>query len=118
MHSLRSSRHLARLVLAWLVLAMGAAVASPMVRPAALALVCTAAGAALVATDGGDALPAPGHALDCPLCLHFLAPAPPDVWAGLQAAAPLQAPAPAQVVCTHVAVAAPPLPARGPPAHS
>ncbi len=118
MHALRRSRHLARLVLAWLVLAMGAAVASPLVRPASLALVCTAAGASLVSTDGGEALPAPGHALDCPLCLHLLAPPPHDVVAALPGVAAHPAPVPVCIRRVVATLSAPPLPARGPPAFS
>lgn len=118
MHCLRRSRHLARLVLAWLVLAMGVAVASPLVRPAAVALVCTTAGVALVSTDGGQALPVPGHALDCPLCLHLLAPPPPDAVGVLPTAAPRQALVPMRADGVLANAAAPPLPARGPPAFS
>ncbi len=118
MHCLRRSRHLVRFMLAWLVLAMGAAVASPLVRPAAVALVCTASGVALVPTDGGQALPAPGHALDCPLCLHLLAPPPPEAGGALPAAAPRQATTLLHGACPPATVAAPPLPARGPPAFS
>ncbi len=118
MHALRRSRHIARLVLAWLVLAMGAAVASPLVRPASLALVCTAAGASLVSTEGGEALPAPGHALDCPLCLHLLAPPPPDVVAAVPGGMAHPALVPACTGGVVATLSAPPLPARGPPALS
>jgi len=44
MHCLRSARTVARLVLAWFVLSLGVAVASPMVNPKAMQLICSASG--------------------------------------------------------------------------
>ncbi|MBP7566304.1 MAG: DUF2946 domain-containing protein [Burkholderiaceae bacterium] len=75
--SLRGARLLARAVLAWFVLSIGVAVASPLVHPLALELVCTGGGAIkLVATGEGGAAPtAIGHA-DCPLCNTHGAPPP------------------------------------------
>jgi hypothetical protein len=75
--SVRGARLLARAVLAWFVLSIGAAVASPVVHPRALELVCTGGGAIkLVALGEDGAAPAPiGHA-DCPLCNTHGAPPP------------------------------------------
>ena len=60
---------LGRLVLAWFALSLGVAVASPLVKPVAMELVCSSGGAAklVVKGDDGTAQPA-GHLLDCPLC--------------------------------------------------
>lgn len=76
MHLLRTSSMLARLILAWFVLTLGAAIASPLVRPQALELVCTAGSTAklVVLGDGSPDAPSAPHGLDCPLCLHFGTP--------------------------------------------
>lgn len=115
MSPLRPLSRLARFVLAVWVLALGAATASPLVRPGALALVCAASGVTELRWVDGDALSALGAAaLDCPLCLPALVP--PPVAEGR--AEPVPAPAwggrslpPAPPVVR----AAAPLAARGPP---
>ena len=121
------ARRLARLVLAWLVLATAAAGASPLVRPASLQLVCSTAGAMiLVVADAGDngasdsaaGSGAAAHQLDCPLCLPMAAPPPsppPGAWPA--SACPSHRAAPS-IPAAHRAAAAAPLPARGPPARS
>lgn len=114
MEPLRRAHHLARLVLAWLVLAVGVAAAAPLVHPQAIELVCGAAGQikAVVHTDDGTVEMGAAH-LDCALCLvasapppaPFVAPQPPQVpalaWAAVDlrplsvaAALPWQARAP------------------------
>jgi len=123
MQWLRTSRSLTHLALVWFVLAFGAAVASPLLKPEALTLVCSAnGGMKLLATsadgDGSDAQPSgqSGHALDCPLCLALDVPL---VFASLFA--PFESPLAPQLRPTLVAhlavVAGAPLPPRGPPAH-
>ncbi len=119
MFHLRHARLLARLVLVWFVLAVGVAVASPLVKPQSLALVCSGAGALkiLVVGDAADASLAGAGLLDCPLCLQGGAPPPaaPVGACGLSvAAASLSAP-PWPVVAAR---AAGPLPGRGPPVHA
>lgn len=115
MFPLRPLPRLARFVLAVWVLALGAATASSLVRPGALALVCAASGGTELRLVDGGALPALGAAaLDCPLCLPALPPPPvadgraepmpTPAWAGRS---PPAAP--------HVVRAAAPLAARGPP---
>ena len=116
MQTLRSTRTLARFVLACFLLALGVAVASPVVSPKPLQLVCSSSGAVqLVALDGDDSTTGAGAMLDCPLCIVAGAP-PPRV--PLTAVAPVADMAPlAVVVRMRVAIrTAPPLPARGPPA--
>mgnify|MGYP007055625982 FL=1 len=48
MHALRNSVSLARLVMAWFALTLGLAIASPLVHPQAMELVCTAGGLSLI----------------------------------------------------------------------
>lgn len=128
MQWLRTSRSLTHLALVWFVLAFGAAVASPLLKPEALTLVCSAnGGMKLLAnsadsadsdgSDGNDAQPSgqSGHALDCPLCLALDVPLE---FASLFA--PFESPLAPQLqptVVAHLAVVAgAPLPPRGPPA--
>ena len=67
---------LIRWVLLWFALSLGVAIASPVVHPQAVELVCSSAGAvkAIVHTDDGAQELGMGH-MDCPLCV--LAGAPP-----------------------------------------
>ena len=117
MQPLRQAQLLARLVLAWFVLALGVAVASPLVQPQALELVCSSAGSVKLVKTGDDGSAASAHLLDCPLCLTGSAPPSslPSSWAQPQPQAhalPVLA-APSLAGRT----AAPP-PSRGPPAHA
>ena len=70
MQRLRTARHFARLVLAWFALAVGAAVASPVLQPQAVQWLCTGTGAMkLLVGAGADGEAVPQAAtLDCPLC--------------------------------------------------
>lgn len=78
MHALRTSTILARLVLAWFVLTLGVAVASPVVHPKAMELVCSASGSVkLVVVDGtSEGQQGTSHTLDCSLCLPASLPTP------------------------------------------
>jgi hypothetical protein len=82
LQAMRNCRTTVRWMLVWFCMAMGVAVASPMVHPQALTLVCTAAGAMkMVATTDADE-PAPvaaAHTLDCVLCLTAGAPPVADI---------------------------------------
>lgn len=118
LQTLRSLRWLARLVLAWFVVSMGVAVASPLVNPQAIELICSGSGAIklLVKTDDG-AQEMQSHTLDCPLCAQLGAP-PPASQAQLPAAHPL-AHALRPIPAAHIAArTAAPLPPRGPPVFS
>ena len=116
MQTLRHAQQLARLVLVWFMCALGVAVASPMVHPQAMELVCSSGGAVklLVKTDNG-VQEMGAHSLDCPLCL--VGGAPPQQAAPMPAA-PVQ---PLAYVLRSIPAArlaartAAPLPARGPP---
>ena len=61
LQTLRSLRWLARLVLAWFVLALGVAIASPLVKPQGIELVCASGGAMKLIVNAVDSLmPAAG----------------------------------------------------------
>ena len=67
---------LARLVLAGFLLSLGVAVASPVVKPRTLEMVCSGGSYKLVASDEAATGSSPSG-LDCPLCvLAGLPPAP------------------------------------------
>lgn len=106
---------IARHVLLWFVLSLGAGIASPLVHGKDLQPICSAAGSVkLVSASNGNAGTSGGHLLDCPLCggpgalpVHT-ADAAAVAPAALRLCPSRQAPRPAR------AAAAPP-PARGPP---
>ena len=76
LQSLRNAHHLTRLVLVWFVLFVGVAVASPLVNPEGVQLVCTTAGSVkLVQLDAdGEEAQSSHHGLHCALCLPVAAP--------------------------------------------
>ena len=107
---------LTRLVLAWFVLSLGVAVASPLVNPQDTLLVCTGAGAmkVLVKADDGGTREVTPLAMDCPLCVSASAP-PPVVQVQAAPPSPL-AYALLSIPSAHIAArTAAPLPPRGPP---
>lgn len=115
METLRSLTWLRWWLLAWFSLFLGAAVASPMVQPHVLELVCSSAGAVKLlahSDDGTVELGAVG--MDCPLCLLGTT-GPVATHAQLPVLVP-QADSPLfQIrIFSVVAMAAPP-PARAPP---
>ena len=87
LQSLRNAHRLTRFVLVWFALFVAAAVASPLVKPEAVHLVCNAIGGVkLVQVDaaGADVDAAVAHsALDCPACLPLIAPPVADMLAPL-----------------------------------
>lgn len=111
-HTLRTLR---LWVLAWFVMALGAAVASPLVSPKGMELVCTSAGTGgarlmVKAADGLVAADATG--LDCPLCLAANTPPSTPPAAAATAAAPAFQPR------FHASLYAPAGAARSPPARA
>ena len=89
--------------------------ASPLVQPKPVELICLGSGAVklVVKTDDG-AKDMPSHTLDCPLCVHVGAP-PPILQARLPEVHPL-AHALLPIPAAHIAArTAAPLPPRGPP---
>jgi hypothetical protein len=119
MQTLRNAHLLTRLVLVWFALFIGASVASPLVKPQSVEVVCSAMGSMklVVGDDGaGDAVKLSGG-MDCPLCAPVFGPVPVvslvlDVPSALaHALRPMAA--------AHIAwLTGSPLPPRGPPAHS
>ena len=81
MYTPRTARLIARWVLMWFALSLGAAIASPLINPRATEMVCTGAGLMklVVQTDDG-ATELVGLSLDCPLCANLSAPPPMLVW--------------------------------------
>lgn len=116
MHALRSSSLLARLILAWFVLTMGAAVASPIVHPQAIQLVCTTGSAAklVVLGEDGEAVELGHHTLDCAMCLGASAP-PVNAQIPVAHSEPLAHALQPIVAARLTALVGAPLPARGPP---
>ena len=116
MQTLRSATHFARWVLAWFVLSLGVAVASPIVKPQDVLLVCTGSGAmkVLVKAADGAASEVASYSMDCPLCAPLAAPPPlarPVVAPARPLAYALQG-VPSAYIAARTAA---PLLARGPP---
>jgi Protein of unknown function (DUF2946) len=115
MQAPRRAYTLAKFALVWFVLSIGAAIASPLVQPQAIELICSGSGAmkVLIKSDDGSATTT-SHTLDCPLCAQISAP-PPVTKLHAEPAQPL-AYALQTIPSAHIAAktAAPP-PARGPP---
>ena len=115
MQTLRNARSITRLVLVWFALFIGAAIASPLVKPASGQMVCTAMGGMKMVMDGdSDQGTTPSASMDCPLCAPVITPPAP------QAQAFVAPSALAHVLQTlpaaHIAgLTGAPLPPRGPP---
>ena len=116
MSSARTARTVARVMLAWFALYLGAAVASPLLTPGGYAIICSADGIPrLVQTDDAGA---PGEArttLHCPLCVPAGAPPSPSVALAATPLQPLAYALPPVPAAWPAALTAPPPPARGPP---
>ncbi|SFM98987.1 DUF2946 family protein [Variovorax sp. OV329] len=117
MKALRRLPQLGRLVLLWFVLSLGVAVASPLVNPQSMELVCSSAGAIkmVVKTDDGARELGANH-LDCPLCTLTGAPPPAVDAARFVHPLPLGHAVQSIPAARLAAATAAPLPARGPPA--
>ena len=115
MQNLRNAKLIARFVLVWFALSIGVAIASPMVRPQGMQLICSGAGAMKVIVNNEDGkVPATSHTLSCPLCASIGAPTPLDIVVFGLAAPQTFAPPIFGADAVLFAFAAPP-PARGPP---
>lgn len=111
---------LGRALLAWFALSLGVAVASPLVSPQSLELVCSGAGVMklIVKTDDGAQEVGAGMGaahLDCPMCMPLAAPPPPAVAGAVEPPAPLCYALRSIPAARIAAATAAPLPARGPP---
>jgi hypothetical protein len=116
MQALRHAHQLTRFVLVWFALALGVAMASPLVAPKSIDLVCSTNGVIKLVSSDDDQQPQPqAKCLDCPLCMSLAFP-PAPVTVSVGKPSPL-AHALQPIAAAHIASAtAPPLPSRGPPA--
>lgn len=115
MQRLRNAFQLTRLVLVWFALSIGVAIASPVLNPHGMDIVCTSAGSMKLVVQGDDDSVASSLTMDCPLCASISAP-PPALNTTLTQPSPL-AHALQPIAAAHIAaITAPPLPSRGPPA--
>lgn len=116
MNALRTLSVLRLWVLAWFVASMGVAMASPLVNPQSIEVICSGAGTIklLVQTDDGS-VDMGSMGMDCPLC--SIAGAPPSVpTAFIPLPQPLAHAVQPVQAARIAAITAAPLPARGPPA--
>jgi hypothetical protein len=115
MHCLRNTTHIIRFVLVWFALSVGVTIASPMVQPKAMDMVCTSTGSMKLVVQGDvESSASTSPTLDCPLCATVAA-LPPAFNTTLTQPSPLSH-ALLPTVAAHIAsLTAPPLPSRGPP---
>ncbi len=117
MQTLRNAHTIARFLLVWFALSIGVAIASPVVKPQSLQMVCSAAGTlTLVATDSDGGTASNNHLLDCPLCAVTGALPPFEATALSQATPKLHSVPVFTARLAGFASAAPP-PGRGPPSY-
>ena len=116
LQSLRQARWITRLVLVWFALFIGAAVASPIIKPATGQLVCSAMGGMKMVMDGEEGPTGqPSASMDCPLCAPMLTLPVPEALAFEPPNA--LAHALQTLPSAHIAgLPGAPLPPRGPPA--
>lgn len=116
MQTLRNAHQLARFVLAWFVLTLGVAIASPVVHPRAMQLICSAAGDyKLVVQDDAGGGVVQHHTLECPMCVMG-GGAPLVLGVPVMATERAMAVRPQPPLTTRIAVSPALLPpARGPP---
>ncbi|MDF1485738.1 DUF2946 domain-containing protein [Ramlibacter sp. H39-3-26] len=116
MQKLRCAHRLAHWVLAWWVLSVAVAMASPIIKPTAMELVCSGTGVmkVLIKTDDGTK-EVSGPMPDCLLCVSH-GGLPPVVFNPTVAPAQPLAYVLQSIPAAHIAsLTAAPLPARGPP---
>jgi hypothetical protein len=114
MQKVRHAFQLTRFVLVWFALSVGVAIASPVLSPKGMDMVCTGTGTMKLVMLGDDDAAASSLTLDCPLCASVAAP-PPALSTALTQPSPL-AHAVQRIAAAHIAaLTAPPLPSRGPP---
>jgi len=88
----QAPKNIHRWVLAWLLMAAFAAVASPLIRPHAMQVACSGGGHAVLLLQTADGLaPVDAPALDCPLCLPADVPPSAALCTSFVQPAPVQA---------------------------
>ena len=120
MNALRHAHFLARLVLVWFALSLGVAIASPLINPQTMELICSGSGTIklLIQHDDGSSQETSGLTLDCPLCLTGNAPPPPIIRLAAPPFQPLAYVLQSIPAARMAVLTAAPLPARGPPTFS
>lgn len=116
----RRIRNLASFVLAWMLLSLAAAGASPLVHPKAMQVVCSSTGAVMTmvqADDEGLQDMGGGH-LDCPLCMPATGAPPIAHDVKMPVLLPLGHVVRSIPAARLAAAVSAPLPARGPPSLS
>lgn len=115
MQFLRNTTNIIRFVLVWFALSVGVAIASPIVQPKAMDMVCTSTGSMKLVVQGDeDSSSSVSPTLDCPLCVTISAPLSAFNTELTQPSPLSHALLPS--VAAHIAsLTAPPLPSRGPP---
>ena len=115
MNYYRQAHFLARLVLVWFVLSVCAAMASPLVVPKSIDMVCTTGGVVMfISSDADQDAGVTTKTMDCALCMPVIFPPAPIAQQFIQVSSLAHALQP--LVAAHIAAAtAPPLPSRGPP---
>lgn len=120
MQTLRHAHLLARFVLVWFALSIGVAIASPIVKPQGMDVICTGMGVmklqAAQPDDGNSDVSA--LTLDCPLCVHLNALPPPLARLTVEPVQPLAYVLQSIPAARIASLTAAPLPARGPPVFS
>jgi len=115
MFKAHTHRFLARLVLVWFALFIGAALASPILNPTETQLVCSSAGGMQMVVSGEEGVDAKvTTSMNCPLCAPVVLPVD-SCSVVLEKARPLAHllhPVAATLIAS---LTAPPLPSRGPP---
>ena len=77
LQTLRNAQSIVRFVLVWFALSIGVAIASPLVKPQAMELICSGAGVMKLVKQLDDGSTESGSlTLDCPLCANLSAPPP------------------------------------------
>ena len=118
MQTLRNAHLLARFVLVWFALFIGVAIASPLVKPQAMELICSSMGMMKIQVQGDDgSSDLSTQTLDCPLCATSSAP-PPVAPLAAEPVLPLAHVLRSIPSAILAALTAAPPPARGPPAFS
>ena len=114
MQTLRNAKFITRLVLVWFALFLGSAIASTIVNPGSLQMVCSSGGSMKLVDSNGDSDAKLTANMDCPLCAAVTGP-PPSKSVQFEKFSPL-AHSLHPIAAAHIAsVTAPPLPSRGPP---
>ena len=118
MFNAQTHKFIARLVLVWFALFIGAAIAAPIVHPTETQMVCSTMGGMKMVAVGEEGTDTQAStSMDCPLCAAVVIPLHTDALAFEKPSALAHALRP--IAAAHIAsVTAPPLPSRGPPSIS